>query len=105
MLPIKALHGSPLQLFIVLFFSSAGIILTVISQFTGIFYYFDEHNIYHRSTFYHLSVALGLLPWLIRIEEENKKLEKTVRERTKELEAEKTDQKVFLTTTKAQKSM
>ena len=57
--------GSPRQLFIVLLFSSAGIILTVISQFTGIFYYFDEHNIYHKSTFYHLSVARGLLPWLI----------------------------------------
>ncbi len=40
-------------------------LLTVISQFTNFFYYFDENNIYHRNTFYPLSVALGLLPGLI----------------------------------------
>ena len=60
-------EGIPLQLFIVLFFSLAGILLTIISQFTNIFYYFDEHNLYHRSTLYPLSVALGLLPGLITL--------------------------------------
>ena len=59
--------GIPVQLFIVLYFCLTGILLTVISQFTGIFYYFDEKNFYHRSTFYPLSVALGLLPGLITL--------------------------------------
>ena len=60
-------NGIPVHLFIVLFFCLAGIIVTVISQFTHLFYYFDENNLYHRSTFYPLSVALGLLPGLITL--------------------------------------
>ena len=59
--------GIPLQLFIVLFLCLAGIILTIISQFTNLFYFFDENNIYHRSTFYPVSVVLGLLPGLITL--------------------------------------
>ena len=60
---IKA--GIPVQLFIVLLLCLAGIGLIVFSQFTGFFYYFDENNIYHRSTLFPLSVVLGLLPGLI----------------------------------------
>ncbi|MBO7639733.1 MAG: hypothetical protein J6S91_12245 [Treponema sp.] len=60
-------EGIPLQLFIVLFFCLVGIILTVIRQFTGLFYFFDENNLYHRNTLYPLSVALGLLPGLITL--------------------------------------
>ena len=64
--PKSSLQGGiPLQLFIVLFLCLTGIILTVISQFTNFFYYFDENNVYHRSTFYPLSVGLGLIPALI----------------------------------------
>jgi class 3 adenylate cyclase len=57
----------PSQLFIVLFLCLFGIILTVISQFTNLFYYFDENNIYHRSALYPLSVVLGFLPGLITL--------------------------------------
>ncbi|MCR4632388.1 MAG: hypothetical protein K5786_12255 [Treponema sp.] len=57
--------GIPPQIFSVTFFCLLGIIFTIISQFTGLFYYFDENNIYHRNTLYPLSVALGLLPGLI----------------------------------------
>ncbi|MCR5171456.1 MAG: hypothetical protein K6B73_01155, partial [Treponema sp.] len=57
----------PAQLFFVLFLCLLGIILTVISQFTNLFYYFDQNNIYHRSTFYPLSVVLGFLPGLITL--------------------------------------
>ncbi len=60
-------NGIPLQLFIVLFLCLAGICLIIINQFTNIIYYFDENNIYHRSTFYPLSIALGLLPGLITL--------------------------------------
>ena len=58
-------NGIPAQLFIVLLFCIAGVILTIISQFTNLFYYFDENNLYHRSTLYSLSVGIGLLPGLI----------------------------------------
>ncbi|MBO7420433.1 MAG: hypothetical protein J6U06_04875, partial [Spirochaetaceae bacterium] len=59
--------GIPVQLFIVLFLCVAGICLIAISQFTDLFYYFDQSNIYHRNTLYPVSVALGLLPGLITL--------------------------------------
>ena len=59
--------GIPVQLFIVVFFCLLGIIFTIYSQFTDFFYYFDADNIYHRNTFYPLSVVLGLLPGLITL--------------------------------------
>ena len=74
-------NGIPVHLFIVLFFCLAGILLTIISQFTGLFYYFDEKNLYHRSTFYPLSVAMGFMPGLITISmliQNRKKLQKNV---------------------------
>ena len=58
-------NGIPVQLFIVLFLCLAGICMIVASQFTNLFYYFDENNVYHRSTLYPISVGLGLLPGLI----------------------------------------
>lgn len=66
--PRKAIKsGIPLQLFIVFFICSIGLILTVISQFTNLFYYFDDANLYHRSALYPLSIVLGLLPGLITL--------------------------------------
>ena len=58
-------EGIPVQLFIVLFLCLTGICLIIISQFTNLFYYFDENNLYHRNTLFPLGVALGLLPGLI----------------------------------------
>ncbi len=72
---------TPIQLFIVLFFCIIGIILTVITQFTDFFYYFDASNVYHRNTFYPLSVALGLLTALITLTllmQNRKKIQKNV---------------------------
>ena len=59
--------GIPVQLFIVLFLCIFGLCLIVISQFTNFFYYFDENNFYHRSTFFPLGVVLGFLPGLITL--------------------------------------
>lgn len=59
--------GIPTQLFIVLFLCLAGIAAVTVSLFTDLFYYFDENNVYHRSAFYPVSVALGLLPGLITL--------------------------------------
>lgn len=58
-------NGIPAQLYVVLFLCLVGICLVIISQFTNLFYYFDKNNIYHRNTFYFVSVVLGLLPGLI----------------------------------------
>lgn len=60
-------NGIPVQLFVVLFLCVAGICLIVISQFTNLFYYFDENNLYHRNTLFPLGVGLGLLPGLITL--------------------------------------
>lgn len=73
--------GIPVQLFIVHFFCILGIILTIISQSTNLFYYFDENNIYHRSTLYPISIGLGLMPGLLSITmllQNRKKLSKNV---------------------------
>ena len=60
-------NGIPVQLYIVLFLCLTGIIITIISQFTNFFYYFDENNVYHRNTFYPLSIAIGLFPSIITL--------------------------------------
>ena len=59
--------GIPVHLYIVFYICLVGIILTIVSQFTNLFYYFDEGNYYHRSVLYPLSVVLGLLPGLITV--------------------------------------
>ena len=60
-------NGVPVHLYIVFYTCLLGIILTCVSQFTNLFYYFDEGNFYHRSALYPLSVVLGLLPGLITL--------------------------------------
>ena len=60
-------NGIPVHLFIVFFICLTGIILTIVSQFTDLFYYFDENNFYHRNALYPLSVVLGLLPGIISL--------------------------------------
>ena len=60
-------NGIPVPLYIVFYICLVGIILTIVSQFTNLFYYFDEGNFYHRSSMYPLSVVFGLLPGLITL--------------------------------------
>ena len=60
-------NGVPPHLYLVFYICLAGVILTVASQFTNLFYYFDEEGYYHRSALYSLSVVLGLLPGLITL--------------------------------------
>lgn len=42
-----------------------GALLVVITQFTGFYYYIDENNVYHRNTWFPLSVAVCLLGMMI----------------------------------------
>ena len=57
--------GVPVHLYIVFYICLIGIVLTIISQFTNLFYYFDEANLYHRSSLYPVSIVIGLSPGLI----------------------------------------
>lgn len=59
--------GVPVHLFVVFYICLLGVVLTIISQPTNLFYYFDEEGFYHRSSLYSLSVVLGLLPGLITL--------------------------------------
>lgn len=59
--------GIPVHLFLVFYICLVGFILTFITQFTDLFYYFDEKNLYHRSTLYPLSIVFGLSPGLISV--------------------------------------
>lgn len=40
---------------------AAGAVLLIISQFTGLYYYFDESNIYHRASLYWLNMFIAFL--------------------------------------------
>lgn len=51
----------PAALHTVYALSVIGILLLIITQFTGLFYYFDNHNLYHRGNFYLLSQAIAVL--------------------------------------------
>lgn len=57
--------GVPVQLYVVFLICFIGIVLTIVSQFVHFFYYFDEANIYHRSSLYPVSIVLGLSPGII----------------------------------------
>lgn len=89
LLPFKTLRspraaiksGVPVHLFVVFYICLVGIILTVVSQFANLFYYFDEEGLYHRSSLYSLSVVLGLLPGLITLAmvfQSKKRLQKNI---------------------------
>ncbi|MCR5612765.1 adenylate/guanylate cyclase domain-containing protein [Treponema sp.] len=60
-------NGIPVQLFVVFVLCVTGICILISSQFTNIFYYFDENNFYHRNTLFVAGVGLGLLPGLITL--------------------------------------
>ena len=38
-----------------------GIVLTVVSQFTNLLYYFDDNNVYHRAKFYFLNIIIAVI--------------------------------------------
>lgn len=56
----KNQHHKPAALHTVYALSVIGILLLIITQFTGLFYYFDDHNLYHRGNFYLLSQAIAV---------------------------------------------
>ena len=54
-------HRKPAALYAVYALSASGILLLIITQFTGLFYYFDDHNRYHRGNHYLLAQAIAVL--------------------------------------------
>ena len=60
-------NSIPPHLFVVFYICLAGVSLVLISQFTNLYYYFDESNFYHRNSLYPLSVVLGFSPGLVTL--------------------------------------
>lgn len=58
---ILKIHKEPFRVRIVYSVTIIGMVLVVISQFTNLYYYFDEHNFYHRNTFYFVSLLVGFI--------------------------------------------
>lgn len=46
---------------------SVGVLLLIVSQFTGMYYTFDEHNRYQRADGYIISAVIPLIVWLIAV--------------------------------------
>lgn len=46
---------------------SVGVLLLIVSQFTGMYYTFDEHNRYQRADGYIISEVIPLIVWLIAV--------------------------------------
>ncbi len=59
--------GAPCRFRIILslFIGVVGIILVIVSQFTGIYYIVDEHNVYHRGPLFLVSVGIPFLAMFI----------------------------------------
>ncbi|WP_407429503.1 adenylate/guanylate cyclase domain-containing protein [Treponema sp.] len=60
-------NGIPVHLFVVFYICLLGVILLFVSQFFNLYYYFDDHNFYHRNALYPLSVVFGFAPGLITV--------------------------------------
>ncbi|MCR5468014.1 MAG: HD domain-containing protein [Lachnospiraceae bacterium] len=61
------LESAPKRLYISLALAIIGIILIVISQFTGLYYYFDEANRYHRGPGFLLCYVFPLITPLVQL--------------------------------------
>lgn len=61
----KAAAIIPVRLRIVPIIGIIGVAMVVISQFNGMYYYFDELNFYHRSSLHSLSLIIPLIGMII----------------------------------------
>ncbi len=71
----------PKRIYVVMWLSLIGLICIVISQFTGIFYYIDGNNVYHRGDWYILAQAIpivGIALSLSVVIQYGKRLEKQI---------------------------
>ncbi len=55
------LKKMPRRLAIVEFFSTVGLVLAIVSAFTGLYYYFDENNLYHRGPGFLIAYIIPVL--------------------------------------------
>lgn len=54
-----------MQIRAVYLIASVAMILVILTQFTGLYYTFDAHNVYHRNTFYAISLLLPMTGMMI----------------------------------------
>ena len=57
----------PKRIFCIFGLSFCGIFTLILSQFTHLFYYFDQQNYYHRSSFYFLSQFIAIIGILLNL--------------------------------------
>lgn len=62
---ILKIREAPFRVRIVYYVAIVGMMLVIVSQFTNLYYYFDEHNFYHRNTFYFVSLLVGFIAMAI----------------------------------------
>ena len=60
-----AQSGLPKRVKMVYICGMIGILLVIITQFTGFYYYFDENNFYHRSRYHFICLLIGLIAMFI----------------------------------------
>lgn len=57
----------PKRIFCIFGLSLVGVATLILSQFTNLFYYFDQQNFYHRSSLYFLSQCIALIGILLNL--------------------------------------
>ena len=62
---LRSSGKKPFQVRVVVMIGAVSMLLVVISQFTGLYYYFDSQNIYHRSSWYFISLVLPMTGMLL----------------------------------------
>lgn len=62
---ILKIREAPFRVRIVYYVAIVGMMLVIVSQFINLYYYFDEHNFYHRNTFYFVSLLVGFIAMAI----------------------------------------
>ena len=61
------LKKAPLSIRIIELLITVGILLLIISQFTGLYYTFDEHNVYHRSPYFFICYIIPIISTIIQV--------------------------------------
>ena len=61
------LKKAPLSIRIIELLITVGILLLIISQFTGLYYTFDEHNAYQRSPYFFICYIIPIISTIIQV--------------------------------------
>ena len=77
----KSGEKAPWKLYATFATSAGAIALMVVSQFNGMFYYFDLHNVYHRGTYYiftQMLAAIGMIFSFLMLHQYRERVSKSI---------------------------